>query len=223
MEPKQLKELVIGSIEHTFNAWADLATKHSNGSSKALPAIKAMQKSIMTSANKAEARVCPDYEFSSKIVLPGIDLAYRSAVISDITRDDEWVAALAIDFDNLDEHTQKVLHSHVDPQLENSNLAGAEARRLLVFLVCARKIVTLDPFFVVVVETAEKKISLIPTPPSWSILQPSGQYLVINHMNPDTRGERLDIASRRLSVIDSAPAAALMNAHIRENSSGSMH
>jgi hypothetical protein len=223
MQPHKLKELVIGSIDHAFNTWVDIAAKASNGDSKAIPAIHAMQKSIVAAASSVEARVYADDEFSAKIVAPGIDLAYRAAVVSDSSRDDEWIAVLAIGFEHLDEHTRKVLHSHVDPRVKNSNLAGAETRRLLVSLVCAKKTVTLDPFFTVVVETFEKNLALIPAPPSWVIPQPNGQHLLINHMEADTYQERLDIASRRLSVIDSAPAATLMNAHVRGTSGGSMH
>jgi hypothetical protein len=223
MEPNKLKELVIGSINNTFNTWVDVAAKASNGDGKAIPAIHGMQKSIVAAASSVDARVYADNEFSAKTVLQGIDLAYRAAAVSDATRDDEWIAALAIDFQNLDEHTRKVLHSNVDPQVKNSNLGGAATRRLLLSLVCAKKTVTLDPFFTVVVETSDKKLALIPAPPAWAIPQPNGQNLVINYMEAKTYQERLDIASRRLSVIDSAAAATLMNAHVRGESGGRMH
>lgn len=223
MEPTKLKELVIGSIDYTFNTWADIAAKASNGGSKAIPAIQGMRKSIVAAASNVDARIYADDEFSSKIVLPGIDLAYRGCVVSDSSRNDEWIAVLAIDFENLDEHTRKVLHSRIDPQVKNGNLAGAEPRRLMVSLVCAKKKVTLDPFFTVVVEASDKKLVLVPAPPSWAIPNPDGQHLVINHMEASTYQERLDIASRRLSVIDSAPAAFLVNDHGKGTPSGPMH
>jgi hypothetical protein len=39
MQSKKLKEMVVGSIDHTFNAWVDIAAKASNGGSKAIPDI----------------------------------------------------------------------------------------------------------------------------------------------------------------------------------------
>jgi hypothetical protein len=182
-----------------------------------------MEKSIVAAATSVNARVYADDEFSAKLVVPGIDLAYRAAVVSDTNRDDEWIAALAIDFNCLDESTRKVLHSNVDHRVKNSNLAGAETRRLVVTLVCAKKVVTLDPFFTVAVETSDKKLALVPAPPSWAIPQPICQHFVINHMHANTYQERLEIASRRLSVIDSAAAAILMNAHVRGSSDGPIH
>jgi hypothetical protein len=223
MDTKKLKELVIGSVNYTFNTWADIAVKASNGKSKAIPAIREMQKSIVAAATSIDARIYRDEEFSARVVAPGIDLAYRMAVVSDASRDDEWIAALAIDFEHLDAHTRKVLHSRVDPMVAKSNLAGAETRRLLLSIIALKKIVTLDPFFTVVVETSNKKIALIAAFPTWSIPQPNGQYLGINHIDAETYEARLDIASRRLSVIDSEAAATLMNAHVRGDASGPTH
>lgn len=223
MEPKKLKELVIGSIGATFNAWADMATKASNGNSKAIAAMRGMQKSILGAATSVDARIYADDEFSSRIVLPGIDLGYRMAIVSDTNRDDEWIAALAIDFQNLDEHSRGVLQSHVGRSLESSNLAGAEMRRLLLSVVCAARTITLDTFFTAVVETSDKKMALVPASPAWAISQPNGPHFVINGMNPETYQERLAIASRRLSVIDSAAAAMLVNSHIRGNTEKPIH
>lgn len=223
MEPKKLKELVVGTINATFDAWADMATKASNGQSKAITAIRGMQKSISSAATTVDARIYADDEFTANIVSPGLDLGYRMAVVSDTTRNDEWVAALAIDFQKLDEHSRKVLQSHVDYFVNSSNLAGAETRRLLLSVVCAARTVTLDTFFIAVVETSDKKMALVPASPSWAIPQPNGPQLVVNGMDPRTYDERLAIASRRLSVIDSEPAANLMNSHIRGSSDRPVH
>lgn len=224
MDPIKLKELVIGSTNATFNMWADLATKASGGGSVAIQAIKKMQTSIITAAQGVEARVYPDDEFSTIVRAPGVDLAYRSAIVSDASRDDEWIAALAIGFDQLDEHSRKMLQRHHEVNVKDTNLASSEPSRLLISLMCAKRVVTLDTFFTIVVVTPEQKLALVPAPVSWAISQANGPHFVINHLAPETYQDRLDSANRRFSVIDSAPAATLLNQHIRGvPTEGSMH
>lgn len=223
MEPKNLKALVLGAVNATFDTWADVATKASDGKSKSIAAIRGMQNSVLNSTATVDARLYAEGQFTASAVLPGVDLGYRIAVVNDATRDDEWVASLAIGLDMLDEHSRKVMQSHADHFIGSSNLAGATPRRLLLSFVCAARTVTLDPFFTLVVETSDKKMALVPASPSWSIPQPNGQYLVINVVESGTYPERLAVASRRLSVIDSAAAANLMSAHIRSSSDMPVH
>lgn len=223
MEPTKLKDLVVGGIERTFQAWAEIATRAGGGSGKAVPAIQGMQTAILEAVKNIDARIYPDDEFSSKVALTGADLAYRSAIVSDASRDDEWIAALSIGFEQLDDHTRKVLLSHVDPQIADGVLAGSQARRLLISVICAKRTISVDPFFTVIVVTPADKLALVPAPVAWAVPQPAGPHLIINHMEVESYQERLDIASRRLSIIEAATAASLMDDHVRGAPSGTMH
>ncbi len=221
MEKIDYKELIINSIRYHFDGALDAVVKVGGAQGKAPPAIEKIKSSLVNAASSAEARVYGDYELSPKLLGAGVDLAYRKVVVSDVNREDEWVALLAVGLELLDEHSQKVVASwHNQTELQQS-VGSLTPRRLLVFIQCAKKTVTMRPAFSIANETAEKAMVLSPCVFQWSIPQSDGQYAVVGHV--ELRQELLDDANRLLSVIDSSHSAKLFDDHVRSIGSKSMH
>lgn len=220
MVPDKCRELVIGSIRHHFDGVLKMVAQAGGSSGKAPSAIENVKSSLVKAASSVEARVYGDYDLSSKLLNPGVDLAYRSAIVSDVERDDEWVAVLAVGLEKLDEHTQKVVESWGNREAPKRHLGKSTARRLLVFISCAKMTVTVNPLFTIVSEIKGKSFALSPCVFQWGILQPNGQTTLVGHV--ELNHELLDGAARLLSVIDSSHSARLLDDHVRGAHPGTM-
>lgn len=220
MDSDKCRELVISSIRHHFDGALKMVAQAGGSSGKAPSAIENVRSSLVKAASGVDARVYDDYDLSSKLLNPGVDLAYRSAIVSDVERDDEWVAVLAVGLEELDEHTQKVVGSWRNEEAMKRDLGKTTARRLLVFISCAKMTVTVNPFFTIVNETKDKSFALSPCVFQWGIPQPNGQTAIVGHV--ELKQELLDRAERMLSVIDSSHSARLLNDHVRGAHPGTM-
>jgi hypothetical protein len=213
MDSVKLKELVIGSIRHHFDEALKMVEQVGGAGGKAPSVIENVKSSLIKAATSVNARVYDDHEFSDKLLNPGVDLAYRNVIVSDVTRNDEWLAGLAVGLEALDEKTRNVVGSWHNQNALKRDLGKNTARRLLVIIVCAKKIVTMNPFCTIVTETEDKSLALTPCVFSWSIPQSDGKFAVVDHV--ELQQELLEQANRMLSVIDSSNSARLLNDHIR--------
>ncbi|WP_129112246.1 hypothetical protein [Burkholderia pseudomallei] len=148
MDSVKCKELIIGCIRYHFEGALQEVKDAGGASGNAPPAIENIKSSLVSAASGVEARVYDDYELSSKLLEPGTDLAYRSVIVSDMQRDDEWVAVLAVGLSELDGHSRKVALSY----MPKSDGRRVTPQRLLVFITCAGRKVTMNPRFVIVSE-----------------------------------------------------------------------
>lgn len=220
MNPEKCKELVIGSIRHHFDGMLEMVAKVGGAKGKAPAAIEGVKSSLIKAASAVNARIYEDYELSAKLINSGVDLAYRSAIVSDVERTDEWIAVLALGLHELDAHTQKVVNSWRDEETLKRDLGNIEGRRLLVFICCAKKTVTVNPLFMIVNKTKDNSFALSPCVFQFPIPQPEGPPAVVGHV--ELNQERLAHAERLLKVIDSSHAAQLLNDHIRGAHPGTM-
>jgi hypothetical protein len=219
MDSVKCKELVVGCIRHHFDGALQRVKQLGGGSGKAPPAIENIKSSLVRAAGGVDARIYKDYDLSSKLLEPGVDLAYRGVIVSDIKRDDEWVAVLAVGLAELDEHSRKVALSYM-PKREDGD---AIPRRLLVFITCAERTVTMNPRFVIASEVENKSTALSPCVFQWAIPQPNGQSAVVGHIASSELGkEFVDWAALMLSVIDSSHTARLHDEHLRGEPTGTM-
>ncbi len=220
MDSVQCKELIIGCIRYHFDGARQKVEEAGGGSGKALSAIANAKSSLVLAASGVDARTYDDHDLSSKLLGPGVDLAYRSVIVSDVKRDDEWVAVLAVGLDKLDEHTRKVVLSWHNQAGLKRDVGETTPRRLLVFISCAKKLVTMNPVFSIASETAGKSLVLSPCVFQWPISLFNGQSKVIGYV--ELTQELLDWAGRMLSVIDSSHSARLFNDHVRGADLGTM-
>ena len=137
MDGIQAKKFVVGSIDHHFNGLRDLVAQN-GGSVKATNAINVIQATLLKAAQNAAVETLPDYELSDRMLKPGIDIAWRKVIVSDTSLTDEWVAALAVGMEQLDEHTRKVVESNHNQVAIKESLGSTAARRLIVFVNCAK-------------------------------------------------------------------------------------
>ncbi|QGZ60526.1 hypothetical protein [Paraburkholderia acidisoli] len=219
MESVKHKELIIGCIRHHFDGALQMVKNVGGGSGKAPPAIANIKSSLVNAAGGVDACIYDDHDLSSKLLEPGVDLAYRSVIVSDLKRDDEWVAVLAVGLTELDEHSRKVVLSHV-PKRDGGE---ASPRRLLVFIACADGTVTMNPRFVIASAVDNNSIALSPCVFQWAIPQPNGQSAVVGRIAPSELGQAfLDWAALMLSVLDSSHAARLHEDHVRGETPGAI-
>lgn len=219
MDSVKCKELIIGCIRYHFEGALQEVKDAGGASGNAPPAIENIKSSLVSAASGVEARVYDDYELSSKLLEPGTDLAYRSVIVSDMQRDDEWVAVLAVGLSELDGHSRKVALSY----MPKSDGRRVTPQRLLVFITCAGRKVTMNPRFVIVSEGENKSVALSPCVFQWAIPQPNGEFAVVGHIAPsELAQEFLDWATLMLSVLDSSHAARLHDDHVRGVSPGTM-
>lgn len=220
MDSGKLKELVIGSIRYHFDGALKMVERVGGNDSKASLAIENVKSSLIKAASMVDARVYDDYELSAKLLKPGVDLAYRSAIVSDVDRSDEWIAVLALGLETLDDHTRKVVESWHNQDAVKRDLGITTAQRLLVFIVCAKRNVTMNPLCAIATETEGNSLALTPCVFSWGIPQPNGQTAVVGHI--ELQQELIEHAQRMLSVIDSSHSARLLNDHMRGGQAGTV-
>lgn len=212
MDGKQAKKFVIDSIDHHFNGLRDLVAKN-GGSVKATNAINVIQATLLKAAQNAEVETLPDYELSERMLKPGINIAWRKVIVSDTSLNDEWVAALAIGIEELDEHTRNVVESNHDQVAIKESLGATMARRLIVFVNCAKRVITMQPVCGIYLETADGKSAIVPCVFQFGLPHASGKTIVVGHQ--EITSETIEWLNIMISVLDSENSAKLHDGHVR--------
>lgn len=212
MDGIQAKKFVIGSIDHHFNGLRDLVAQN-GGSVKATNAINVIQATLLKAAQNAEVEALPDYELSERMLKPGINIAWRKVIVSDTSLSDEWVAALAIGIEALDEHTRKVVESNQNQVAIKESLGATVARRLIVFVNCAKRVITMQPVCGIYLETAGGKGAIVPCVFQFGLPHASGRTMVVGHQ--EITSETLEWLNIMVSVLDSENSAKLHDEHVR--------
>lgn len=212
MDSKQVKEFVIGSIDYHFNGLRELVEQN-GGSVKVKNAINVIQTTLLKAAQNAEIEPLPDYELSDRMLKPGIDIAWRKVIVSDASLTDEWVAALAVSMDQLDEHTRRVVESYHNKIAFKESLGSTTARRLIVFVNCAKRVITMQPMCGIYLETADGNSAIVPCVFQFGVPHASGQTMTVGHC--EINSETSDWLNNMVSVLDSENAAKLHDEHIR--------
>lgn len=118
------KHLIIGAIAYHFDGSLQQVVDVGGGQGKAPPAIVAIEACLVNAAQRVDARVYEDVTLAPRLLEPGVDLAYRPMVVKDPGRDDEWWAMLAVGLEDLDEHSLKIVLSHIPGHMKAERLPG---------------------------------------------------------------------------------------------------
>lgn len=212
MDGIQAKKFVIGSIDHHFNGLRNLVAQN-GGSVKATNAINVIQSTLLKAAQNAEVETLLDYELSERMLKPGIDIAWRKVIVSDTSLSDEWVAALAIGIKELDEHTRKVVESYHKQVAIKESLGATQARRLIVFVNCAKRLITMQPVCGIYLETVDGKSAIVPCVFQFGLPHASGQTMMVGHQ--EITSETVEWLNIMVSVLDSENSARLHDEHVR--------
>jgi hypothetical protein len=212
MDGMQVKKFIVDSIDHHFNGLRDLVAQN-GGSVKATNAINVIQATLLKAAQNAAVETLPDYELTDRMLKPGIDIAWRKVIVSDTSLNDEWVAALAVGMEKLDEHTCKVVESNHNQLAIKESLGFTTARRLIVFVNCAKRVITVQPVCGIYLETSNGTSAIVPCVFQFGVPHASGQTMVVGHR--EVNSETLDWLNMMVGVLDSENAAKLHDEHVR--------